>query len=304
MPSRVPREKLVAALRHLLRPVVRRLLSWDVPYPVFDEVVRSVFVEVADRDLALPHKRQTDSRISLVTGLHRKEVSRLRALPVEVPPRRLERTVTTRLVGRWMAGPPFADRRGRPRVLPYESRRASDPSFSRLVREAGFDGPPRSVLDELLRLGVVRMETDGGIDLVRDAFAPAVGIEDKLEMLGSDPGEVFSTIAHNIESPRQPWLHRKVVYDNVGSDALPSLRERTRDIGEGLVREANALLAAHDRDRNADAPGGRRSRVVVATYYFEEPLEAGTPDPSAIEAPRLPGRITRTGRTHSTRSRR
>lgn len=304
MPSRIPREKLVAALRHLLRPVVRRLLSWDIPYPVFDEIVRSLFVEVADRDLSLPHKRQTDSRISLVTGIHRKEVSRLRALPVERPPRQLERTVTTRLVGRWMAGAPYADRRGRTRTLPYESRRAGDPSFSGLVREAGFDGPPRSVLDELLRNGVVRMAADGVIELVRDAFVPAVGIEGKLEMLGSDPGEVFSTIAHNIESPGSPWLHRKVVYDNVGSDVLPALREGARDAGEGLVREANALLAAHDRDRNADAPGGRRTRVVVATYYYEEALEAGTPDSLAPEAARLPGRITGSGRKTGTRSKR
>lgn len=283
---------------------MRRLLSWNITYPVFDEIARSLFVEVAEQDFSLPGKPRTDSRISLVTGLHRREVVRLRGLPVEGALRGLEQTVTTRLVGRWMAGPPFADRRGKARPLPYEAGREGDPSFSRLVRETGFDGPTRSVLDEMVRAGAARLRDDGQVELVHDAEAPAVDLEGQFELLGSDPGEVFATIFHNIESPREPWMHRKVVYDNVGSDALPELRGRTREVGAELVREANALLAARDRDRNADAPGGRRSRVVVATYYFEEPLESGPPDPPKHGATSLPRRILRPGPGERKRSKR
>lgn len=297
MPARIPRERLVDAVRRLLRPVVRQLLYWEITYPVLDDLLRSLFVEVAENDLSLPHKRQTDSRISLVTGIHRKEIARLRGRPpLERAQVRLEETIVTRVIGRWIAGPPYADRSRRAKVLPYEADGARAPSFTRLVGEAGFDGPARSVLDEMMRGGSARVLADGGVELVREANLSVRGADGKLQLLGTDPGEIFSTIVHNIESPESPWFHRKVVYDNVGSDALPALRDGARASGEVLVREVNSLLAASDRDRNPEAPGGRRTRVVVATYWYEEPFDPAEATRAATDGPRLPGRITRASR--------
>lgn len=296
---RIPHDALVATIRRLLRPVVRQLLAWGVTYPVLDRVVRGLFVEVAEQDFVLPHKRQTDSRVSLVTGIHRKEIARLRRQPqderAQAP---LESTVVTRVIGRWMAGPPFADRSGRPRPLPYEAPRAGAASFARLVAVAGFDGPVRSVLDEMLRTGAVTWRDDGAVELAREANVPVGDLGGKLELLGSDPAELFRTIAHNIDAPDAAWLQRKVVYDNVGADALPALRTAARGEGETLIRSANKLLAAHDRDRTPGAPGGRRARVVVGTYYFEEPVGDDAPTgraASQLDAGGLPGRITTRG---------
>ena len=299
---RIPEDALVVTIRRLLRPVVQQLLAWGVSYPVFDRVVRGLFVEVAEDDFALPSKKQTDSRISLVTGIHRKEIARLRRLPRDernAPP--LERSVVTRVIGRWLASPPYADRSGRARPLPYEA--GGRASFARLVADAGFDGPVRSVLDEMLRIGAVSWRDDGTVVLEREANVPTRDIGTKLDLLGSEPAELFRTIAHNIEQPDAPWLQRKVVYDNVGADALPELRAAARDEGEALIRRANALLGARDRDRNPDAPGGERSRVVLATYWYEQPV--GTEDgatraraaatPVTPGKPGLPGRITARG---------
>ncbi len=293
------REPFLAAIRRLLRPIVRQLLAYGVTYPMLDELLRSLYVEIAERDFALAYKRQTDSRVSLLTGLHRKEIARLRRLPEPArAPMDVEDTLTTRVIGRWMAGPPYADRRGRARPLPYESPRRTEASFARLVRERSLDVPVRSVLDELIRTGAAELTAAGEVVLLREAHIPPGGMEGKLALLASDPGELFSTIVHNMEQPSQPWLQRKVVYDNVGSEALAELRQEARQAGEDFIRRANALLAARDRDRDPGAPGGERCRVVLGAYYFEEALETG---PSAAEARsgergtvrRPPGRITR-----------
>jgi hypothetical protein len=289
------KEAFLAAVRRLMRPVVRQLLAHGVTHPAFSEMLREIYVEVAERDLALPHKRQTDSRVSLVTGLHRKEVARLRhAPPEERAPRALERSAVTRVLGRWMAGAPWADRQHRPRTLPYEAS-GTRPSFARLVREVAVDAPPRSVLDELLYLGIVELTADNEVELRREVHVPLGDAAAKLELLGSDPGELFATIMHNVEHPDEPRLQRKVVYDNVGSDALAELRAAARRVGESFIREANALLAARDRDRNADAPGGARTRVALGAYYFEEELEPGQTATRGDAGParRLPGRLTR-----------
>lgn len=293
------KSQLAAALRRLLRPVVREMIASGLTYPAADQMLRQLFVEVAEEDFALPFKRQTDSRLALVTGISRKEVSQLRRhrrAAGDLP--EVEESVVTHVIGRWMAGPPYATPDGIPRRLHYEARDAKAPSFARLVRELGIDIPVRAVLDELLHIGSAALLPDGDVELQREVHIPAADSEGKLVLLGSDPAELFATIMHNIEHGEAPWLQRKVVYDNIGGDALPALREEARQAGLDFVRRANALVASYDRDRHPEAPGGRRSRVVVGVYYLEE--TAGTPGPRDDE-PRgdtgrsrpAPGRIRR-----------
>lgn len=287
------KEQFASAIRRLLRPVIRQLVAYGIDYPVLDQMVRELFVEVAEKDFALPHKRPTDSRIALITGINRKEIARLRRLRAsEGPQVEVEDTALTRIIGRWIGGPPFSDTRGRPKSLPYESTNARKATFSRLVRDRGIDVPVRSILDELIRTGVVEMDDDGNVNLIQEANVPSGDLEGKLTLLASDPGEVFSTIVHNVEEPETPWLQRKIVYDNIGSDALDELRESARAEGEEFVRRANVLLSAQDRDRNPDAPGGERSRVVLGVYYFEE-TEGAEKKPPESEPSKLPGRIRR-----------
>jgi hypothetical protein len=285
------KEQFVTAIRRMLRPVVRQLIAYGVSYPAFDRIVKHVFVEVAEHDFALPFKRQTDSRITLVTGLNRKEVPALRERTGERSVE-VEHTVTTHVIGRWMTGPPYADATGRPHPLPYSSDRARTASFARLVRDLTVDVPVRSVLDELLRVGAVELLSNGDVVLRREAHVPAGDAEGKLTLLGTDPAEVFATIIHNIEHPETPHLQRKVVYDNIGAEALAELRAEARRAGEEFVRRANTLLASYDRDRHPKAPGGARTRVVLGTYYFEEPA-APAEAREENKPSRPPGRIRR-----------
>jgi Family of unknown function (DUF6502) len=298
MLTRPLKEQFVTAIRRLLRPIVRQLIAYGVTYPAFNRIVRELYIEVADQQFALPFKRQTDSRVSLVTGINRKEVSQLRRrrkaakAAAQVESVEVEDTIMTHIIGRWMAGPPYADAAGHPLQLPYEAPPRSA-SFARLVREIGADVPVRSVLDELLHVGVVELLPDGDVCLRLEAHIPAADAEGKLALLGSDPAEVFSTIIHNIERPDAARLQRKVVYDNIGADALPALSAAAREIGEEFIRRANALLASYDRDRNPDAPGGRRARVVLGAYYFEDEAAPSAPTRTTADTPKPPGRIRR-----------
>ena len=70
--------KVQAPLARLLRPLVRLLIRSGITFPVATELLRELYVNVAENDFGLPDKEQTDSRVSLLTGIHRKEVRRLR----------------------------------------------------------------------------------------------------------------------------------------------------------------------------------------------------------------------------------
>ena len=294
MLSRPQKRQFVVAIRRLLRPVVRQMIAYGIAYPAFNRILKQMFVEIAEHEFSLPFKRQTDSRLALVTGISRKEIAQLRRQKQSVTDMPdVEDSVITHVIGRWMAGPPFAAPDGVPRRLQYESDDPRGASFSRLVRELGADIPVRAVLDELLRLGSVALQPDGDVELQHEAHIPAAGTEGKLALLGSDPAELFSTIIHNVEHAKTHWLQRKVVYDNIGSNALQALQNEARRAGEDFVRRANALLASYDRDRHPDAPSGRRSRVVLGVYYFEEPTEQSTPTDDSNTPSVPPGRIRR-----------
>jgi Family of unknown function (DUF6502) len=292
LPAALKRD-FVTAVSRMLRPVVRHLIAQRITYPVLAQLLKEIYVDVAEAEFTLPFKRQTDSRLALVTGVTRKEVSRLRRRQQRSPaPVALEDHLVTHVIGRWIAGPPYASADGTPHRLPYKSERSNVASFARLVRDLSVDIPVRSVLDELLRAEVVALLPNGDVALQQEAHIPTEDAAAKLALLGTDPAELFCTIMHNIERPDAPRFQRKAAYDNIGADALATIRVAAQRTGQAFIRSANTLLAMHDRDRNPRAAGGQRMRVVLGTYYFEEPA-APTEPAQRVQRTGPPGRMRR-----------
>jgi hypothetical protein len=71
---------LVAAIFRLVWPLARLLLRYGIPMSLTVNVVKQVYVEVAWQEFGLPGRKQTTSRVAILTGLSRKEVARLRRL--------------------------------------------------------------------------------------------------------------------------------------------------------------------------------------------------------------------------------
>ena len=67
---------LISALKRLLRPLVRLLIAKGVTLPAMIELLKDVYVGVAVHDLESGSKGPTDSRVSVMTGVHRKDVKR------------------------------------------------------------------------------------------------------------------------------------------------------------------------------------------------------------------------------------
>lgn len=273
------RTELFRAARAILRPLVRLLIAHGITFPAFSRLAREVYIEVGTKHFALPFKKQTDSRVALVTGVTRKEIGQIRrgqVLPMG-DAAHFDYGVATRVIGRWVSETRYCDASGAPRRLAYEAD-GDTATFVTLVDEVGGDIPPRAVLDELIRVGSVALSPNGDVRLLEQAYIPARGTEEKLAILGADASELISAIAHNIAEPRDDaFLQRKVYYDNVGADALPDLRQRVRQLGGTFIQDVNQVLAAADRDRQPDAPGGARKRTVVGVFYFDEDYEPPAP---------------------------
>jgi hypothetical protein len=261
-------DTLAGSVRKLLRPLVRVLLRHGIPHQTFSEFAKQAYVDVAAEEFRLAGRKPSISRISLLTGLTRKEVSR-RLREKEAPSKPAERyNRAARVIRTWVREADFHDGSARPASLEVEG----EGGFAELVRRSGVDLPARAVLDELLRVGAVERTRTGRFRLVHRAYIPHDGDADKLEILGTDVADLIAAIDHNMTSPREEaFFQRKVAYDNLVASCLPELRVRAGRRAQTLLEHLDRFMAEHDLDANPDAgeDGGRRA--VLGIYYREEP---------------------------------
>jgi hypothetical protein len=264
-------QAITAAVLRLLRPLVRILLRNGIPYGAFADLAKRVYVDVATSDHGIPGRKPSISRTSIITGLSRKEVQRVLGLSLPSDAGAIAQyNRAARVLSGWARDPAYVDDNGNPRPLPLDD---AEPSFTSLVRQFSGDMPTRAILDELLRVGAVTHDADGYIHLLTRAYVPSSGEAEKLGILGTDVRELIATIDHNLTSnPSEARLQRKVSYDNLPIDALPSLRELAVGHGQALLEYLDRWMSQHDRDTNPSISGTGRVRASIGMYYFEEEI--------------------------------
>jgi hypothetical protein len=265
---------LLAATDRLLRPLVRILLRNGVPYGVFADIAKRVYVDVAGEESGIPGKKQTVSRISVITGLSRREVGRVKNLPSFQEMEADQRyNRAARVIGGWIRDERFLDSNKMPKDLPLEGRGAS---FSELVRQFSGNIPVRAILDELLRVGAAERLSDNKVRLLVRAYLPKTDKAGMLDILGTDVKDLISTIDHNLRMRSQEsFFQRKVAYDNLPSEIIEELRRLSASRGQTWLEEMDRWLAQHDRDMKPSVRGGGRVRAGIGIYYFEEELDKG-----------------------------
>jgi hypothetical protein len=274
-------------LAALLRPLVRLLIQCGVTFPVLADMLRGLYVEVARRDLLADPKARTDSRVSLLTGVHRKEIRRQRA-PEPAPAEPVIVTRTSGIIARWLGTPGYAaaGAGGAPSALP---RSGPAPSFEALVASVTRDVRPRAVLDEWLSQGIVRLDGEGRVVLDAGAFLPRDGgggaPEDWSALLfyfaRNLHDHIAAASANVLANGAAPFLERSVHYDRLRPAAAGRLASLGRDAAQAMLLDVNRVAAEiADADDAAAGPvkGGRRVNLGVYLYFEDEPsrdAEAG-----------------------------
>lgn len=267
-------DALGSAIRTLLQPLVRVLLRNGVPFAAFMEHAKRAYVEVALHELGIEGRKPSLSRASVITGLTRKEVSRLAALADSGNQEVAERyNRAARVISGWVRDRQYRDGRGGPASLPPEG---GPRSFAGLVRRHSGDMPPRAVLDELLRVGSVRELRDGRIQLVSRSYVPRTGEREKLAILGTDVATLISTIDHNLTCPpNETFFQLKVSYDNLTEESLPRLRRESAKRAQRLLEQLDRIWARNDRDTGPNVHGTGRKQAMLGIYYHEDDYPGG-----------------------------
>ncbi len=280
-PRAVSPAALLTAVRRLLRPLVRLMMRSGLTFPVLAESLRRLFVEIAITDILTDPNTRTDSRVSLLTGVHRKEIRRLREIPADSRDAPDIVTLVSQIVARWIGGAPFADSQGRPKPLLRIGTGNAEPSFADLVASVTSDVRPRAVLDDLLEHGVLFVDAEDRVRLTADAFLPRPGGEAQLFYFARNLHDHVAAAVANIsavgisaatigaEGPAS-FLDRSVHYDNLTETQARDLRAYAREAAMRALSDVNRRAQELTAHAAADADGAPMQRVNFGVYIFDE----------------------------------
>ncbi|MDH4053311.1 MAG: DUF6502 family protein [Rubrivivax sp.] len=257
---------VLAATLGLVRPLVRLLIRQGVAYPAFASALKAVFLQAARDELASRDMPVTDSAVSLLSGVHRRDVRRLGRSPTPLASdSEAPLSLAAEVVGRWMSDPHHLAPDGSPRPLP----RTGEGSFDALVQQVSQDVRPRAMLDEMLRLGVVREEA-GAVALEGDGLAPRQGFQELAALFAANLQDHLAAAAANLQGDAN-FLEQAVHVDEISESSARSLQQ----VSVAAWRDAMRAVMTHARDRfEHDAeqvrPAQRRHRARFGVYFFSE----------------------------------
>ncbi|MCX7174430.1 MAG: DUF6502 family protein [Proteobacteria bacterium] len=263
----------MAASLRLLAPLVDMLLSEGITYSHFSQALKQVFLEAAASALEDRDARVNDSKISLLSGVHRKDVREWRNAGHPITPVKTL-SLAMKVFTSWVSDPAYRDKRGQPKVLVRAGKRGS---FEDLVTSISTDVHPRAVLEELIRLGVVVTESEGKdtsstlLRLCKTAFVPQGGYGEMLQVLADNIGDHIAAAARNVEGRDPPVLEQAIFADGLTADSAGALAALARKQWDStfrvFVREAIAL-SKRDKGR-ADAD----QRIRLGSYFFHDSMK-------------------------------
>lgn len=204
-------------------------------------------------------------------------------------PEPAKRSLATELFTRWLSDPKWRDKGEPLRALP---RHGASRSFDGLAQSVTKDVHPRTLLEEMSRLGLVRLdEGSDTVHLLRESFVPAGDEQRMLSLLGANVGDHLCAAVSNVlgETPRQ--LEQAMFADELSPDSIERLQPLVREQWQVLLRQlAPAVQTMIDEDQVQKRQCDQRLRIGMYTYAGAMPHAAGKPATETAEQALRPRR--------------
>jgi hypothetical protein len=261
-----PQAALVGAIRRLLKPLVRVLIANGIGLPYLVDLLKESFVETAVQYFSPEGGRLTDSRLSVMTGVHRKDVKRLREQSPDAaaPPRSVSRGA--RMIGLWTGDSRYLDADQQPRRLGRQE-------FEALVLSVSQDVHPRTIIDEWLQRGLLETDDNGDLQLRSEAFVPSENVSELAYYFGRNLHDHLAAAGENLAGRQPPHLERAVYYGGLTPESVAELQALANARVSPLLVEFNReILARREQDR--DDPEANQ-RFCLGAYVYSTGQEMG-----------------------------
>lgn len=234
------------------------------------ELLKVVFVDVATEELKISGSASSASRVSVMSGVHRKDATRIMKSdqPVREP-----QDLISRIIGQWNSDPRFCTAKGHGRTL---SSDGTDSEFAHLVRAVSADVAPYTVLYEMERSGQVE-RTKFGVKLSSQIFlVPKGDIEAGYTMLGEDLSDLIKAVEQNVvDNGSVRNLHLKTEFTSVDRKVVPEIRSWLLQEGSAFHKRVEQYLANYDCDIHSERK--RPSQVTRVAYASFSVIDEAMP---------------------------
>ena len=260
-------------LRQLMAPVVKLMIELGVDYRTFADAARRAYIDVAGNEYGIRGRPTNTSRISLLTGINRRDVARLRHEDgSERPDSADESNSLARVLSGWYQDADFVAADGVPRPL----ARGADLD-ALLARYAG-DVPGTALIKELQRVGAVVIE-DELVRPVTRYYMPFELDEHSIARYGSVIADLALTINHNLltKAREAARFEGRAVNRRINRRAYAEFRALVETEGERFLERIDEWLTAHESPNSGAAD--KKSETTLLRLGAGLYLICTAPDP-------------------------
>ncbi len=265
---------LLQTLTTIFKPLVRLLIHQNITYIGLQNLLKKIYVKVADESFGLKGKRQTDSRISLLTGVHRADVKRIRAeKSILASEKEIKASLSAQIMSIWTGHQAYLDSKGNPLPL-FRYAHDGSPSFEQLVLSVSKDKHPRSFIDDWLHQGVIELDFSDKketVSLTEKGYIPEADFEEKLFFAGKNIGDHVSVVVHNLENQEPPMFDRAVYYYQLSEASVKELERISKEkMMQALIEINQKASQLQQQDCNKDTAN---LGMHVGAYYYRAEKE-------------------------------
>ncbi len=233
----------------LFAPFARLMVARGVLFPELVERLKAHYIAAA---IEQAEGKATDSRISVLTGLQRRDIARLKS----EPPVQTRSNHLATLIERWRVHPNY-----QAQDIP---RSGEKPSFEALARGIRRDVHPRTMLDTLLNSGTVEALDNDMLRLCQTSYQPLAGSEDQLAYLTRNLGDHLSAATDNVMGERPPHFERAVHYGGLTMEQVLDLEEEHKRVQMAVFE----TLADKAADMKAEQKPDAEYRFRAGAYFY------------------------------------
>lgn len=247
-------------LEKLFEPVADFLIGQGLKMQQALEALKVAMIYAAVNTLEKKKEKVTVSKISVMTGIHRRDVVRI----YKVGNKKVnEIDLISKIIGLWSYGGKYLNKKGKPRDLIFDG---NDSEFAELVYAVSSELKPSTILFEMQRANYVKVDGNK-VKLQNKAAVSNKDLEAGFHMLSDDIGDLITAVTKNLYTDTRQ-LHAKTIYDAIPESFLPEIREWMLNKGAKYHDEVSRYLAGFDQDINPKKKYQQEKKARVAFGTF------------------------------------
>lgn len=265
MPIETP-ESITNAIEHCLKPIARLCIHFGIDHRKLSEMLKGAFVSVANEEFRVSGKSQTDSRIALLTGVHRKDVRRLLGrAPNKNTGRQLG--LVANLIAQWLAIPELINEDGEPKPIPRNPQPNQKTSFTSLAAALTNDIHPRALMDECINRGIVKLTDDDMVHLIVESLVPANDLDEKAHFFGQNIHDHIAAAEHNLNGNQPPFLDRFIWHEGLTAEDAKMIATVAKRAAMNALKVVNNQ-AVHYKQQHNDEAARCEYKIHFGTFFY------------------------------------